>query len=95
MWGNPLFFTDLIRFGTYSGSGYLPMTEDEDSLFTEKLLWFDIASTYGDSGSGIFNAATGELIGVLSIGTDPMTRPFHMAGAFPLAFTRKQLRAII
>ena len=56
MWGNPLFFTDLIRFGTYSGSGYLPTTEGDDGLFTEKLLWFDIASTYGDSGSGIFNA---------------------------------------
>ena len=71
------------------------MQENDDSIYAKELLWFDLASTYGDSGSGIFNAETGELFAVLSIGTDPMTRPFHMAGAFPLAFTRKQLRAII
>ena len=88
IWGNPMFLDDQLRVGRASGYGYLP-SSDESPVLAKRFQFFDISSTYGDSGSAIFNLS-GEIVGVLSIGTDPITRPFHLMGALPLTFTFAQ-----
>jgi S1-C subfamily serine protease len=91
IWGNPSFLDDQLRIGRASGWGFLPGATGGDDPLTKKFRYWDIASTYGDSGSAIFDMQ-GRVVGVLSIGTDPITNHFHLAGSLPFAFTRKQWR---
>lgn len=89
IWGSPLWLERQLRIGRMTGRGELPGGADENPVLGQTFDYYDLASTYGDSGSGIFNMA-GELIGVVSIGTDPLSNHFHLMGALPLAFTRAQ-----
>lgn len=91
--GNPDFLRDLLRFGTVAGKGYLPaQATDGDPILAREFVWFDVASTHGDSGAGIFNLR-GQIVGVVSIGTDPVTDPFHIMGALPFSFSAEQWKA--
>lgn len=92
IWGNPSFLNDQLRVGRIAGKGHLP---DEycnaDPMFCHEFQFFDIASTHGDSGAAIFNRY-GQIVGVVSIGTAPISDPFNLMGAIPLAFTKAQLK---
>lgn len=93
--GNPGFLRDQLRFGTMTGTGFLPPSvaeEENEPLFLLPFTFFDLESMGGDSGSAIFNEA-GMIVGVVSIGTDPLTAPFHLMGALPLSFTAEQWKA--
>lgn len=89
IWGSPLWLERQLRVGRMTGYGFLPGGGDENAVLAQEFAYFDLASTYGDSGSAIFNMA-GEIVGVLSIGTDPISNHFHLMGALPLGFTRAQ-----
>lgn len=90
--GNPGFLKDQLRFGTMSGVGKLPAyvaAEQGEPLFLLEFWFFDIPSTGGDSGSAIFDSR-GRVCAVVSIGTDPLTDPFHLMGALPFKFSADQ-----
>lgn len=90
--GNPEFLRDQLRFGTVSGVGKLPeeaLVGDDDPILRREFTYYDLSSTHGDSGSAIFDMR-GRIVGVVSIGTDPITQPFHLMGSLPFAFTAEQ-----
>lgn len=89
IWGSPLWLDHQLRIGRMTGKGLLPGGAKENPVLGGEFLYFDLLSTYGDSGSGIFNMQ-GELIGVLSIGTDPISGGFHLMGALPLSISPRQ-----
>jgi hypothetical protein len=93
LYGNPLDFSDQLRFGRMSGWGYVPDEyKNEEPGFDGQFELFDVDSAPGDSGSGIFNDK-GELVAVLSIGTIVFSYPLQLVGALPLSFTKAQLHA--
>lgn len=76
IWGNPMGFEDLLRYGRVSG-------------YKEHVTLLELHGWFGDSGAGVFNEQ-GQLVGVVSsLAGSP---EFHQVGMFPMAFTDLQRR---
>jgi S1-C subfamily serine protease len=92
--GNPSFLDDQLLQGTVSGWGRLPAwvpVQQQMPWLAREFTFYDLPSTGGCSGAAIFDSS-GRILAVLSIGIDPLTAPFNLAGSLPLAFTPEQWR---
>lgn len=83
VWGSPLQYTDILRFGRVAGY------QDNAMPGMGRAQIHDFNGGPGDSGSAIFNER-GEIAAVASIGS----RGYVLMGSFPITFTRKQWASV-
>jgi hypothetical protein len=89
LWGNPGVLSDQYREGYFSGTAIIPKkdVEDEEIDIDAPVYLFVSAIAGGDSGSAIFDATTGALIGVVTYGFGSG----NLGGTYALAFTPAQV----
>ena len=81
VWGSPVQFTSILRFGTVAGF------QDDAMPGLGRSTVYDFNGGPGDSGAAIFDKY-GRIVAVVSIGS----RGLVLLGSFPLAFSREQYR---
>lgn len=91
-WGNPAGIRDQYREGVVMGSmpNPKPDPDDEEKInATGDIYLIQETAVGGDSGSAIFSAVDGQVIGVLTYGIDEG----QVAGVYAIVFTQAQLNA--
>lgn len=91
-WGNPSGVRDQYREGVVMGSMPNPNQDTDEPVNATGIVYLIAEPVVGgDSGSAIFSAEDGQLIGVLTYGIDDG----QIAGMYAVVFTQAQLDAAV
>lgn len=97
IFGNPGNLSDIMRYGIFSGIKQPTLRDVFTGAPLVQMLLFDLNDYHGDSGAAIFDAISGKITstvtGTYYVNNDDGTR-FSLAFAFPLHFTKDQLKQI-
>ena len=91
-WGNPAGIRDQFREGLVTGSmpNPTPDPEERETINATGIVYLIAQPTVGgDSGSSVFSAEDGQLIGIVTYGIDDG----QLAGVYAIQFTQAQLDA--
>ena len=87
-WGNPAGIRDQYREGLVMGSTFSP--EDNPEIDASGMLYMIAEPVVGgDSGTSVFSAVDGQLIGIITYGMDDG----QIAGVYAIVFTQAQITA--
>jgi hypothetical protein len=86
-WGNPGGIRDQYREGVVMGN--MPSSGDDEIDATGVVYLIQETVIGGDSGSSVFSAEDGQLIGIITYGIDDG----KLAGVYAIAFTQAQITA--
>ena len=86
-WGDPDWFHNMYREGYLMGITFL---DDNDTLAPKDaiLYVFDLNGNHGDSGSAIFSAKDGRIVGIVTYGL----QDGKYIGSYVLSFTQEQVK---
>jgi hypothetical protein len=85
LWGNPALVRDQYREGYMTGEAFFPTDESIDAGGSVSM--FAVPTVGGDSGSAIFSADDGRIVGITTYGIFSG----KMSGSYPLRFTAEQV----